>query len=86
MTNEPHQPFDAEEWLNSKKKGISGKVPRAEFLTKMKELGNEIAQLKQEKTQLTTKNKNQEEKLKTSQTELTNRDQTIKEKDKEIEQ
>ena len=38
----PNQPFNAEEWLNSKKKGISGKVPRADFIAKMKELGAEI--------------------------------------------
>ena len=70
----PNQPFDAEEWLNSKKKGISGKVPRADFIVKMKELGAEIEKQK----------KDLEIQLKTSQTELTTRDQIIKDKDKQI--
>ncbi|MCE8163422.1 MAG: hypothetical protein I3273_05055 [Candidatus Moeniiplasma glomeromycotorum] len=90
MPNE--KPFDTEEWLNSKKKGISGKVPRADFLAKMKEMGEEIEnsakqieKLKQEKTELASQNKELDGKLKTSQTDLTSRDQIIKEKDKEIE-
>ena len=82
----PNQPFNAEEWLNStKKKGISGKIPRADFIAKMKELGATIEELKKDKNQLTTKDKELEQKLTTSQTELTNRDQIIKDKDKEIE-
>src|SRR6185436_18934073 len=91
MTNEKTQPFDLEEWLSSKKKGFGGKVPRADFIDKIKELGGEIEnsakqieQLKKEKTQLTTKNQELAEQLKTSQTNLTTRDQTIQEKEKII--
>ncbi|MCE8169269.1 MAG: hypothetical protein I3273_04060 [Candidatus Moeniiplasma glomeromycotorum] len=69
MSNE--KPFDTEEWLNSKKKGISGKVPRADFLAKMKELGEEIEKLKQEKNQLSeklkTSSEQSEQKLKESE-------------------
>lgn len=86
MVNDKNQPFDAEQWLATQKKGIGGKVSRELFLAKMKELGGEI----EDKRQLLEKREKEkqalEDKLKTTQTELTNRDQIIQAKDKNIEE
>lgn len=72
-----NQPFDIEEWLESKKKGFSGKIPRADFVSKIKELVAEIEQLENDKTQLTTKNRELENNL-------SSRGQIIQEKEKAI--
>ncbi|CFW92954.1 Putative Virulent strain associated lipoprotein [endosymbiont DhMRE of Dentiscutata heterogama] len=72
-----NQPFDIEEWLESKKKGFSGKIPRTDLIAKIKELAAEAEQLKKSQAQLTTQNKELENNL-------TNRDQIIQEKDKAI--
>ncbi|CAI2161886.1 14275_t:CDS:1 [Funneliformis geosporum] len=77
MTNEPNQPFNIEEWLAIQKKGFGGKISREVFIAKMKDLGQEIEQLKKNQTALETKNKKLEEQSTIAQSDLTSRDQII---------
>ena len=84
MVNQKEASFNLEEWLNTKKTGFSGKVPRADFIAKIKELGTEIEQLKQHQTQLTTQNKELTDQLKTAQNDLTAQQQLVQNKDREI--
>lgn len=89
--NEKNQPFNLEEWLESKKKGISGKIPRADFIDKIKELNQLAEKLRQTEIELTTQNKklagdlsNAQQSSQTLSGELKTSQSDLKEKDKVI--
>lgn len=68
--------FNLDEWLKTKKKGISGKIPREDFIAKIKELHELSQKLEKEKGELNKKLTGELESLKSD---LTAREQTIQE-------
>ncbi|CAG8658553.1 35296_t:CDS:10, partial [Racocetra persica] len=73
------------QYLNNKKKGLSGKIPRADFISKIKELVAEVEQLKADKDQLATKNKELQSNLSNLQKQQLSEKKTTEEKLRQIE-
>lgn len=92
MTNEKTQPFNVEEWLTTKKKGFGGKVPRADFIEKIKELNElaekfkkETAELSEKNQKLTTNLQEKDKIIAENKTDLTNLQEKISEQSKTLE-